>query len=77
MGADCGDAASEVHKACIARFCDFCLDDADCEDDEVCYSRLCATRDKVDPSCIDVSCEGTCEIQPGDGGVPTGISCVL
>lgn len=76
VGSDCADPGSEVHKACIGNFCDFCQDDADCEADEVCYSRLCATRDAVDPTCIDVSCEGLCEIQSDGDGVATGISCV-
>ncbi len=76
VGSDCADGGSEVHKACIARFCDFCVDDLDCGADEVCYSRLCATRTTVDPTCLDVSCEGPCEIQSNADGVSTGISCV-
>jgi hypothetical protein len=77
IGQDCADsAASEVHQACIDRTCDFCIDDADCEDDEVCYSRLCATRDTVDATCIDASCEGACDIQYDDDGAATGVSCL-
>lgn len=75
-GAECADQPGEVHQACIAGFCNFCLDDADCEADEVCYSRLCATRTTVDPTCIDTSCEGSCDIQYDANGAATGIACV-
>jgi hypothetical protein len=75
-GDDCSDNPGEVHQACISKVCDFCIDDADCESDEVCYSRLCATRTEVDPTCIEASCEGTCEIQYDDDGAATGVSCL-
>lgn len=75
-GADCSDNPGEVHQACIAGFCKDCIDDADCEMDEVCYSRRCATRSTVDPTCIDASCEGPCEITYGGDGAPTGIACM-
>lgn len=74
-GSDCSDAAGEVHQACVSGFCDRCTDDLDCEDDEVCYSAQCATRDKVDPTCLDASCASACEISHDANGVSTGVTC--
>lgn len=75
-GSDCSDKPGAVHDACIANFCDRCLDDADCDDEQVCYSAKCADRATVDPTCLDASCEGPCEIQYDGSGAATGIACV-
>jgi len=75
-GEDCSDNPGEVHQACIRGFCNDCMDDADCEMDEICYSRRCATRSTVDPTCIDASCEGPCEITYGADDAPTGVACM-
>lgn len=75
-GDECADQPGEVHGACISGFCSRCLDDADCEDDEICYSAQCATRSTVDPTCIDASCEGPCETEFDAAGVATGIACM-
>lgn len=76
-GIDCGlSADDQVHLACISGACDRCIDDADCAMDEICYSAKCATRTEVDPTCIDASCEGLCEIETDSDGVPTGVACV-
>lgn len=76
VGADCSDAPGEVHQACVNGFCSNCDDDVDCEADEVCYSLRCATRSTVDPSCIDATCEGPCEITYDGDGTPTGVACM-
>lgn len=76
VGADCASDASEVHLACVDGFCDQCGDDFDCEDDEVCYSKQCATRTTVDPTCLEATCEGPCEIQYATSGAATGIACM-
>ena len=75
-GSECADQPGEVHGACIRGFCDRCEDDADCEDDEVCYSAKCATRTAVDATCLEASCEGLCEIQYDAAGAATGVTCV-
>ena len=75
VGEDCSDNPGEVHQACIDGFCKDCVDDADCGDGEVCYSRRCATRDTVDPTCVDATCEGPCDITYDADNTPTGVAC--
>lgn len=77
---DCMVGGAKVGPACINAFCDFCVDNADCAAGEVCFDRLCAHQDDIDPTCLSAdgieppTCE-QCDVSVDEAGVATGIFC--
>ncbi|GEM_PF-3884655 len=78
IGSDCTEEDSQIHLACIKSLCSPCDDEIDCDSSkgEMCYNRLCVPRINVEPTCIDGSCEGTCDILSDLDGNPKGFECV-
>ncbi len=77
-GRDCAGTDSQVHLACKKNLCAPCDDEFQCEVQlgEMCYNKLCVPRVNVDPTCIDATCETSCDITNDVDGNPKGFECV-
>ena len=78
IGLDCAVGDSQIHLSCQKSLCAPCDDEIQCDVNggEMCYNRLCVPRINVEPTCIDGTCEGTCNVLDDLDGNPKGFECV-